>query len=211
MSASPPRVLPMVLIAAALTLVVTVVRVCGECAGWDSRWFNSDAGSPFNPFGIVWLAPLFGFLFGRRAALAGDRPPFVASFFVPMFALVAFLGAAVWIGREFVGDRLLEMMRYLRWGALALALLALFTWPRMFVTTLAYAVLARVPVVVVQYLDIHNGWQTHYGKVHAKLPPMSADERLWLLTLAQAAIWVPFTILFAHAFAALGAASVRKK
>lgn len=201
----------MLMIASALTLVVTVVRVFGERNGWDPRWFSSEVGSPFNPFGIIWLVPLFGFLFGRRAALAGDRPPFVASFFVPMFALVVLLGAAVWVGKEFVGDELQKAMRYMRYGAPALALLALFTWPRMFVVTLTYAILARAPVVVVQYLDVHNGWQTHYGKVHPGLPPMSADERVWLLTLAQAAVWVPFTILLAHGFAALGAAAVRKK
>lgn len=205
------RVLPMLLIASALTLVVTAVRVYGEHNGWNAKWFSSELGSPMNAIGIVWLVPLFGFLFGRRQALAGDRPAFVASFFVPMFALVALVGAAVFVGQEFVGDSLLEKMRYLCYGAPALALLALFTWPRMFVVTLAYALLARVPVMLVGYLDVKNGWQTHYGKVHPKLPPMGADERLALLTLEQVAVWVPFTILLAHGAAALGAASVRKK
>lgn len=206
-----PRVLPLVTIAALVTLLVTLVRLWGELSGWDARFFSTDAGSPLNPFGIVWLVPVFGFLFGRRQAQVSAKPPFVRGFFVPMFAFLALVAIAGHIGRDFEGRELSDALVHLLWLGPALALLAAWAWPRMFLVLLLYGALARGPVVVVQYLDIQNGWQTHYGRVHPKLPSASADERLVQLTLAQAAFWVPFTILLGTGFAALGAATVRKR
>ena len=77
-----PRQLPLLLAASLLTLVVTIVRVAGELEGWSAGWFDATAYSPWNPFGIVWLVPVFGFLFGRRLAMQGSRAPFVPAFFV---------------------------------------------------------------------------------------------------------------------------------
>jgi hypothetical protein len=205
-----PRVTGLVLVAAVLSLLVTVLRVVGEVQGWDARWFGSEAGSPLNPFGIVWLVPVFGFLFGRRLAQAAGRPPFVASFFVPMFGFVVLVGVAGYVGSTLKGADLLQAGTWVAIGAPILSLLALFAWPRAFVTLLAYGVLARLPVVVVQYLDIQNGWQTHYGKVHPELPTMTADERLLGLTVAQACVWLPFTILLGCGLAAVGASTVKK-
>jgi hypothetical protein len=208
---SQPRLLPVVLIAAALTFLVTVVRLVGEWNGWDPQWFSTAAGSPLNPLGIVWLVPVFGFWFGRRAAKAHGRPPFLAAFGVPSFGLVALLGAAGYIGSQLEGQPLREALQYVVYGGPAVAVLALFAWPRVFLANLGYGILARLPVMLVQYLDIQQGWQTHFGKVHPKLPALSADDRLWLLTQAQATLWVPFTILLGGAAAAVGAASLRQK
>ena len=205
-----PRTMGLVWIATFVTLVVTVVRVVGEFQGWDPRWFSSEAGSPGGWFGIVWLVPAFGFLFGRRLAQAGSRTPFVAAFFVPMFAWLALVAAAMYLVTSFEGEALREHGLYLLWGGPVLALLALFAWPRAFLTNLTYAAMARIPVVVVQILDVQNGWQTHYGKLHPKLPPMGVDERMWLLAMLQCSFWLPFTVLLAGGCAAIGAATVRK-
>ena len=213
MADSPkPRSLPLVLVAGALTLVVTVVRLVGERQGWDPTWFSSAPGSPLNPFGIVWLVPLFGFAFGRRLA-AGGRPAFVASFFVPMFGLMALLGTGLFVFHEYEGQALRDALGYVVYAGPALALLALFAWPRAFFANLGYALLARAPVALVQYFDVQHGWQTHYGKVHEKLAPLLADDanaRILALSVAQAAFWVPFTLLLGGGCAALGAATVRK-
>ncbi len=206
-----PRAMGLVWVATFVTLVVTIVRVVGEFEGWDARWFSSAAEVPGGLFDIVWLVPPFGLLFGRRLAQAGSRPPFVSGFFVPMFAWLVLLAAAGFVVATLEGKELRDKMSYLLFGGPALAMLGLFAWPRAFVTNLTYAVLARLPVIVVQYLDIENGWQTHYGKVHPKIPPMSAEERLWLLTLVQGSFWLPFTVLLGGGFAALGAATVRKR
>ena len=208
--ASRPRLLPLLLLASLLTLVVTIVRVFGEREGWSAAWFDAVVCNPFNPLGIVWLVPVFGFLFGRRLAQQGSRPPFVPAFFVPMFGLLLLAGAGGYMRKELAGEALRTGFSWLLWAGPVLALLGLFAWPRAFVANLAYAVLARLPVVAVQVLDVQSGWQTSYGHVHPKLPPMTADERLWLLALTQAAIWVPFTILLGGGSAALGALTVRR-
>lgn len=202
--------MPVVVIAAVLTLVVTVVRVFGETRGWDPFWFRSDAGSPFAPFGIVWLVPLFGIWFGRRLAQVGAAPRFVTGFFVPMFGLCAIVLAATWI-LQHGGDDVATGFRYLAIGAPIFALLALFAWPRAFAVSLVYAVLARLPVMAVQYLDVHYGWQTHYGRLPEAMLSLPADERLYVLTIAQLAFWIPFTVLLASGAAAIGAYTVKSR
>ena len=209
MSEHQPRIAPILFAAGALTLLVTVVRAIGECSQWDAAWFSSEAGSPFNPFGIVWLVPVFGFLFGRRLAQSGGVPRFVTGFYVPMFGFSAMMGAAFVLQEQFQGDQLRTALTYFFYWAPALSLLALFAWPRAFVALLAYGIVARLPVMVVQYLDVQNGWQTHYGRVHPGLGMLSADDRVWLLTLAQAGFWIPFTVTLGCACAAIGALTVR--
>lgn len=211
MSEHQPRIAPLLFVAAALTLVVTVVRVIGERNHWDAAWFSPEPGSLFNPFGIVWLVPVFGFLFGRRLSQSGGAPRFVTGFFVPMFGFFAMVGAVFVVWKQFEGQEMRVALTYLFYGAPALSLLALFAWPRAFVALLAYGIVARMPVMLVQYLDVQGGWQTHYGRTHPGLGVLGAEARVWLLTLAQAGFWIPFTVTLGCAFAAVGAATVRKR
>ena len=207
----PVRFLPLVLGASFVTLLMTIARTLGEMNQWHPKWFQAEPGGAMSPFGIVWLVPLFGFLFGRRAAHAGSRPPFLAAFAVPLAGAATVVGAAAWIGTQLQGAELQQWMTKVAFGAPAVALLALFVWPRVFFVTLAYGMLARAPVAAVQWLDLRYGWGTHYGKVHPKLPAdLATEARLELLTLAQFGLWVPFTVLVGTACAALGAATVRR-
>ena len=100
---------------------------------------------------------------------------------------------------------------YLFGAALLFSLLALFAWPRAFFALLFYSITARLPVMLVQYLDIQNGWQTHYGRTAPEMGYMGADERVWMLTLWQAGFWIPFTITLGCGFAAIGAVMGRRK
>lgn len=211
MSDQPTRVVPLLLVAGFSTLAVTVVRTIGEIQQWDPFWFNPEAGSPLNPFGIVWLVPVFGFLFGRNLSRSGAAPRFVTGFFVPMFGFLATMAGGAVIGAQFEGQEMRDALTWFFYVAPAFALLALFAWPRAFVVLLGYALFARVPVMLVQYLDVANDWQTHYGRLHPKLGLMSADDRIWMLTLAQAGLWIPFTVTLGSAFAAIGAATTRSK
>lgn len=204
-----PRTTTLLWIATFLTLVATVVRVVGEFQGWNPLWFDSSSDPLRGLFGIVWLVPIFGFLFGRRLAQAGSRPAFVAAFFVPMFAWVCLVAVGGYAAIALDGDRVLDLGHYVVYGGPVLLLLALFVWPRAFVTNLVYAVLARAPVLVIQYLDVEHGWQTHYGKLPPRLPAMGVDDRLWWLSMIQCGFWVPFTVLLGGGAAAVGAATVR--
>ena len=155
------------------------------------------------------LAPLFGLLFGRRLAQGGSRVPFVAGFFVPMFALVVLLAGTWMFLQMFQGQELRTNARYFAFAAPALGLLGLFAWPRAFGICLVYAVLARLPVVGVQFLDVQNGWQTHFRKLPAQLPALTGSElQQWLATV-EGVFWLPCTVLLAGGFAAIGAKTVR--
>lgn len=206
--AGKPRTLGLVLVASSVTLIATIVRVVGESKGWDPRWFSS-APPPSGWFDIALLAPLFGLLFGRRLAQGGSRVPFVAGFFVPMFALVVLLAGTWMFLQMFQGQELRTNARYFAFAAPALGLLGLFAWPRAFGICLVYAVLARLPVVGVQFLDVQNGWQTHFRKLPAQLPALTGSElQQWLATV-EGVFWLPCTVLLAGGFAAIGAKTVR--
>lgn len=209
--AKKPRATTLVAVATFLTLVVTVVRTVGEFQGWDPRWFASDPGPMSGLFDIVWLVPVFGFLFGRRLAQAGSQAPFVAAFFVPMFAWVCLVSVGGYAVSVLEGDRLLEVAQWILYGGPLLLLSALFAWPKAFVTNLLYAVLARLPVAMIQYLDVENGWQTHYGKLPPRLPALGVDERQWWLAMIECGFWLPFTVLLASGAAAVGGATVRAR
>jgi len=63
-----------VLIAAVITLIVTLVRLYGELHQWDPTYFSREPGGHGALVGISWLVPIFGFWFGRRLAQNGKRP-----------------------------------------------------------------------------------------------------------------------------------------
>ena len=205
-----PPMRGLLLIAGSITLVVTILRVVGESKGWDENLFSREAGGK-SWFGIIWLVPVFGFMFGRRLAKGGSSAPFVTSFFVPMFAAVGLFFAWVYCGQQFKDDALREKVQYVFYAGPVVALLGLLVWPRAFMACLFYGLLARVPVMLVQYLSLNGGWQTHYGKLMPGMPTgMSFNETILHLTLAQLGFWLPFTILLGCGTAALGAATVRK-
>ena len=58
-----------ILIAAALSLVVTVVRLVGEVNGWNAVLFRSPG-----VIGITWLVPIVGFWFGYRLRRGTGEP-----------------------------------------------------------------------------------------------------------------------------------------
>lgn len=214
MAAPRSSVLVPILVAGGLTLVVTGVRLYGEVQGWDPRWFNRDAGGGGALLGISWLPIVFGLWFGRRLAKAGRAPKsFGRAFVLNLVGLLALIGGVVWFGSRMEGmegDAIRDAVPYLGYGAMGLTVLALIAWPSAFVSNLFYGVLARAPVISAQYLSIHNAWDTHYAKVHPKMPPMTPDEQAHGLLLAQLTVWLPFTILLGGLFALIGAKLSRK-
>jgi hypothetical protein len=212
---SKPNLRPVrsaVVTAGVVTLIVTLARLWGELRGFDPKWFSNEAGGGLAFLGIVWLVPIFGFWFGRRLAAVGSRPRSVGSAFVlALLGLAALVGGAGYAGGSLEGEELRSAMLYITVGGPLLSLFALAAWPRAFAVNLVYAIFARVPVVLVQYLAIAKDWGTHYEKVHPKLPPMTPYERAFGLMLAQTTLWIPFTILLGTVFAALGAATRRAR
>jgi hypothetical protein len=216
MADKPKGVLRAVLIAALITLVVTLVRLWGELEQWDPKIFSREpGGGGISTFVGIWvLVPIFGFWFGRRLAQNGKRPASTGR-----ALLMCVIGAAVVAGAFYVGfvadlgwDRQTSGMAA-GIGCIVGGLLFLFAWPAGYLTQLAYGILARVPVMVITYFAVDRSWDTHYAKVPPdQLPPGSSpDDALVPLLMAQATFWIfAFTVLVGGLFAVLGAATVRK-
>ena len=211
---APKGVFRAVLIAALITLVVTLVRLYGELQQWDPTYFSREPGGKAALFGIWLLVPIFGFWFGRRLAQNGKRPASTGR--ALLFCVIG--GALVY------GVGMLAFKADMGWdhqtkglvagtGCVVGGLLLLFAWPAGYVTQLVYGILARVPVMVITYLAVDRSWDTHYAKAAPEaLPPGgSPDDALVPLLLAQATFWTfAYTVLVGGLFAVLGATTVRK-
>jgi hypothetical protein len=196
-----------ILIAAILSLLVTAVRLYGELEGWNPTIWNREPGGGGSPLGVSWLMLPFGFWFGRRLAKGGSRPgPTGKALLLHVVGIGLVVGVFA-LAINFLSDW--HQRAYLiNGGAVACGLLALFAWPRAWLTNVTYALLARAPVAVVQYLSIDRGWDTHFAKGPPESPP---EDALFLLTMAQFGMW-PFAItaLVGGLCAVLGAATVKK-
>ncbi|MCR9245736.1 MAG: hypothetical protein NXI31_11955 [bacterium] len=207
-----------ILIAAFVTLVISLVRLYGELQEWNPTVFGRAAGGGFALLGITWLVLPFGFWFGRRLAQNGSRPKSTArAILLPLGGMVLIVvgfivGNVIWPD-EPVGSRSAD--GWLSLGVLAngtaviAGLATLIAYPRAWFVLMVYGFLARIPVIVIQYFALVNGWDVHF----AKLPPgMPEDNALFALTLAQCLLWpLGFTPIIGGICAAIGAATVKAK
>lgn len=218
-SDSSPSIFKLVLIPAVITLVVTVLRLVGELQGWSFAG-STEAGAP-SILGIFWLIPIFGFYFGMKLARSGRGPSAAGKAALLHLGVLAamvgwFLGAMSYFGVDMEdpstmpGDN--EMM-IISVGNLLLAMLTVFAWGAAFRTNLLYALLARIPVIVVIYLDKMYEWDTHYAKFPEGSPMLSREpmEQAFGMTMAQVAMWIPATIILGGLCASLGAMLGGKK
>jgi len=209
----------LVAVPALLTLIVTIVRLVGELQGWNPRLFGTSAGGDGSVVGISWLVPVFGMWFGWKLRRTGSMVPLGLAALLYLLAVGVFAGG-FWLIQQLgltsipEEDKPGEMMGgnyFLMVMALA-ALVALAAWPRLTATLLLYGVLARLPVIAVTWLAIHNGWDTHYSKLAPNFVATSDVDRFYKLALAQATFWpFAYTPLVGGLFGCLGAALSRSK
>jgi len=190
---------------ALLTLAVTLLRVVGESRGWSPSYFSTLPGGGLALVGITWLVPLVGLYLGWRLARLGFAAG--SSWRAVVWPAVALAIAPLLTWRL---DRLLSpgwTSAAVLWGtaSLAAAGVAFLAWPALGRTLLAYALAARVPVVIVMGLAIGGGWGTHYDAEPPRFPPMPALQRwVWTGLVPQCTIWVGFTIATGALFGGLG-------
>ena len=190
---SPAR---LVLVPSLITLAVTVLRLYGELQGWSPSLFNRDAGGGGSLLGIVWLIFLFGIYFALRLARAGGEPPrlgpalgwplagFALNTALFVLAFTQIPSPVGQLGVFFVGS----------WVAVVLARRG---WPELWRVLLAYGFLARLPVLIVMYLAIFGGWDTHYAKPRPDFPAMGPwGLFFWTALLPQLGIWIYLTVVF---------------
>ena len=218
----PRGVLSLVLVPALLTLVVTIVRLVGECSDWLPVLFNRNGPDPKlqqGLFGITLLIPLFGFWFGFKLRRATGGPANLTSallqYVIGAGVLAGGFYAALTLGwvvmpTEAQPGEVVGMGIVL--GLLGAAfLVALTAWPRLSSTLLVYALLARLPVVAITFLAVANDWGTHYEKLppHFRLP--EGMDKAMFLSMPQLTFWPVATLLVGGLCGCLGAAIAGKK
>ncbi|MGE3174573.1 MAG: hypothetical protein AB7O97_18220 [Planctomycetota bacterium] len=222
MSDAAPNLTRPVLIAATVTLVVSVLRLVGELQGWSAALFGvHEPGTAPQPgmLGIWVLVPIFGFWFGRRLRQRTGGPPHAgkaALWFAIGIAVVAGGFAAlvtsglVPFGTEEAPEVAAGLQYILIVDAIAAAVLV-FAWPRLAGVLALYGVLARIPVVAITWLALENGWHTH----HVLLPPgivlPEGTSQFAFLATPQLTVWILFTMGIGGLAGCLGAATAGRR
>jgi hypothetical protein len=193
---SKPPLRRLVLVPALITLAVTLLRLTGELLRWSPALFGREAGGGASLVGIVWLIFVFGIYFALRLAHEGEAPPRLAPAFgwpALGFALnTALLAAAVaLLPRDPVAQ--LGLFTVGSWVAI---LVARRGWPAIWRVLLAYGFLARIPVLVIMFLAIFGGWDTHYAKPRPDFPAMGPwGLFFWTALLPQMSVWIYLTVV----------------
>lgn len=221
MSDKPRGLWSLLVVPAAITLAVTILRLVGELQGWNEALFGSAGPGPGKQglFGITLLIPVFGAWFGWRLRRDTGGPAHAgraallyllgAAVLFGGFALAMAIGLIVMPTKEAPGvpDGMVSSL-VLVLAAIAVAFAA---WPRLSLTLLLYALLARIPVVVVTHLAVARDWDTH----HVRLPPdfaLPADaSKAMFLSMPQVTFWIAITMLAGGLVGCLGAALARRK
>jgi hypothetical protein len=92
--------------------------------------------------------------------------------------------------------------------SLATAFLPWKAWPELSKLLLAYALAARIPVVIVMLVAIYGGWGTHYDVLPPDPPPalvaMGPLGRWFAIGFVpQLTIWIAQTVLVGTVFGAV--------
>src|SRR5690606_39725829 len=86
------------------------------------------------------------------------------------------------------------------------AIPAFYAWPRLALTLLVYAFLARIPVIIITWLCLEYGWNTHYTAAPPNILVGEGMDRFIFLSIPQVTMWPVVTILFGGVLGCLGAA-----
>jgi len=203
----------LIAIPALITLGVTVVRLVGELEHWPKPWFSNAGGGGGALVGISWLPIIFGPYFAWKLLEAGDRPSSAGKTIG-----FAFLGVVVLFLAIFWAQSMYSHLSYWVLVPFLLMLVAAFVpglgWKTLGNTLLAYALAARVPVLVVMFFALGGnggqGWGTHYDAVmpafaHASL----AKKFLYEALLPQMTMWIGWTVVVGSVFGTVAAALMR--
>ena len=197
----------MILVPGLITLAVTILRLVGELNRWSETFFRRSAGGAFAVVGIVWLAFVFAIFFALRLPAKGvalEKPGKALGLTVVAIVLCV-AGTFVMFGAGPV--RLIGGILIL----IAAFVVMRFAWPTYWNVMMAYAVAARIPVLIVMFFAIRGNWGTHYDAVEpatASYPGFAS--KFWELALEpQLFFWIPFTVVICGLFGIIAAAIAR--
>jgi hypothetical protein len=189
-----------------VTLGVTLSRLAGELLDWSPRLFGRAPGGGLALVGIAWLVPVVGFYFGHRLARAGLQPsPVARAAGLPLAALALVPILAALAGRQGLGDTATSHLMVWAVASAAGVVLAFAAWPALGRILLAYAAVARLPVVAIMWAAIRWSWGTHYDAPPPSFPAMVPHQRwLWTGVVPQLTVWVAWTVILGAVSGVLG-------
>ncbi len=204
----------LIAIPAAITLCVTILRLIGELQGWSPLFFNKAAGGGGAIIGISWLPILFGPYFAVKLAGAGDGPSSKGkSIGFAFLGLVIYVLAMLWAESTFRHPSFLSLILLL--VALGTAFIPRIGWRSFGNVLIAYAIAARIPVLIVMLIamagNAGKGWGTHYDVVMPQLAQASlAKKFLYEAFLPQMTMWIGWTVALGSVVGTVYAAVARR-
>src|SRR4029453_1380505 len=189
-------VLRMILFPSLITLGVTVLRLIGELQHWSATLFNPKPGGGGAIFGISWLAVVFAIYFAVR--VQKSRQPLER----PGRAIgLTLLSLALCVAGTFLMYRAIQTASVIAWVPSMIVIcggiyLMRFAWPSYWAVMMAYALAARIPVIIVMYFAIKGNWGTHYDSPGPAFVP--ADwwpEFIHTGLFPQLLLWIPYPVV----------------
>ena len=199
----------LITVPALITLGITILRLVGELQEWPSPWFNTAAGGGGAIIGISWLPIIFGPYFALKLAKAGDGPSSVGKAIGFAFlGLAVYFLSGVWFGRMFSHPTYLTLVPILL--MLFSAFIPGIAWRSLGNTLLAYAFAARIPVLIVMFIAMREGWETHYSRIAPVFANSGfAKQYLYEAFLPQMTMWIGWTVVVGAVVGVIVAAVVR--
>ena len=204
----------LIAIPALITLAITILRLVGELEHWPTPWFTNVAGGGGALIGISWLPIIFGPWFAVKLVRAGAGPSSAGKAIgFAVLAVVLLFGGGFWF------ESMIRNLSYLVALPLLLMLASAFipalAWRSLGTTLLAYALAARIPVLVVMFLAMRGnggaGWGTHYDAVPPMFAQLSFAKKYVIMALIpQMTLWIGWTVAIGALFGTVAAAVARR-
>ena len=208
--AEPKSVWGLIAVPALITLAITILRLVGELQHWPSVLFSRQAGGGGAIVGISWLPIIFGPLFAIKLVGSGKGPASGGKAIGFAFAgLLVLFGSMAWAQSMFSNISALLLIPF------ALMLLSAFIpgigWKALGTTLLAYALAARIPVLIVMFLAMKGnggaGWGTHYDAIASQLVHASfATKYIEEALIPQMTLWIGWTVVIGSLFGSVAGA-----
>jgi hypothetical protein len=187
---------PLILVPAAITLAVTLLRLAGELQGWSPVLFSREPGGGGSLVGIAWLVPVFGAWFGWRLVRSGDRPGSLGRALGLTVLALALMPATGFAAAKLGMSQSLATLGAFAVVSIVGVVVALRAWPALGRVLLAYGLAARIPVALVMLAAILGNWGTHYDVPPSPEFPAMGPLAKWFAigVVPQMSIWIWFTV-----------------
>jgi hypothetical protein len=210
----PTSIAGLITIPALITLGVTILRLVGELEHWPKPWFSAAAGGGGAIIGISWLPIIFGPYFALKLTASGDGPSRIgkAMGFAFLGVVVFLLGSFLFVA-TFSHPSILTLLAFPI--MLIAALIPGIGWRSLGRALFAYALAARIPVLIVMLLAMEGnggqGWGTHYDAIAPMFASASfAKKFFYEAAVPQMTMWIGWTVVLGAILGATVAAVARR-